>query len=44
MQKEEVVINKYKITCGGSGNPLASVRKSVYAPGASSGGGPGGGA
>ena len=33
-----------KITCGGSGKPLANVRKSVYAPGASSGGGPGGGA
>lgn len=35
---------KLIITCGGSGNPLANVRKSVYAPGASSGGGPGGGA
>lgn len=26
------------LTCGGSGKPFVNVRKSVYAPGASSGG------
>jgi hypothetical protein len=31
-----------QLTCGGSGSPLANVRKSVYAPGASSDTGGGG--
>lgn len=31
---------EFSFTCGGSGRPLARVLKSVYAPGASSGGGP----
>lgn len=36
IQNENLAFN---VTCGGSGKPLANVRKSVYAPGASSGGG-----